>query len=961
MQTQASQGPAPGQAAVYGLDDWEVDLIRRELRVHGTPVPIGSRAFEIVAVLVQASGELVSKRDLMARVWPGLFVDETNLRVHISAVRKAFGADRELLKTTSGRGYRLHGRWTPLIESRPARPPELEPARTPNQPLPTNLPAGATDLIGRSATIQRVHDLLSAHRVVTLTGPGGIGKTKLALEVAHGLLPGFPGGVWLIELASLSDPALVPAAAAGVLGLTIGTEEISSASVAHAIGHQKCLLVLDNCEHVIDAAALLAEAIVRLCPRTTILATSRETLRIVGEYVCRVPPLEVPLEREAEPDRLLEHSAVQLFITRANAQNADFDPRAEDLPVIAAICRQLDGIPLAIEFAAAQIAILGLRTVAERLNDRLALLTGARRTAMPRHRTLLATLDWSHDLLTAAEQVTLRRLGVFAGHFSLEAANAVIPDAALESGDAAECVASLVAKSLVAVEPQMAAAHCRLLETIRAYAQRKLEAAGERDAVCRRHAEYHLERLQPGAIRQRTDGEWPRSRQARVLVDEVSAALDWAFSPRGDRALGVSLTLAAIPLWIELSLVQECHRRVEQAIAGLDPDSGVGGRSELQLLIALATAMQNGAGPGQENTRLWQRANALAERLGDPDFRLRTLWGLWIDCRNGGEHREALHVANRFHALAASRGELNDTLVADRMIGMSQFILGDLDSARRHVEQMLAHYVESARSSHMARFHFEQRAGAEFLLALILWLQGSPSRARCLIDAGVAEVESHGHALQLCVLLAQFACPVACLIGDLGRLDGYVAGLLESAERHGLAAWAARARCWQALLRIRRGERAGGIGALELALRSFPGHGRAYQHVWLLGELAKAQADAGSGAAARASIETALERADVGGEQWCVPELLRIRGHVLLSQALSDEAETAFEAALSHARGQGALAWELRAATSLAGLWCEAGRRSEAAALLAPLHGRIEDVLQTDDLRAARHVLAMAS
>ena len=961
MQTEAARTSEAGRDRVYGLGEWEVDLARRELRAGGALVPLGSRAFDIVEVLVESAGELVAKDDLISRVWPGVYVEEATLRVHISAVRKALGANHDLLKTTPGRGYRLVGPWTIRPVAPTAPPPALAPMRIEDQPPPTNLPAWGSDLIGRAATMQHVQDLLSAHRVVTLTGPGGIGKTQLALEVARSVLPSFPDGTWLIELASLSDPERVPVAAATVLGMRPDGDEISPASIARFIGHEKRLLLLDNCEHVIDAAALLAEAIVRLCPRSTILSTSRETLRIAGEYVCRVPPLAVPQDHEAAADHLLGHSAVQLFITRATALNTDFAPHGDDLWTIATICRHLDGIPLAIEFAAAHAAVLGLREVAGRLRDRLGLLSSGRRTATPRHRTLLATLDWSHDLLTPAEQVTLRRLSVFVGDFSREAVSAVVPDDDLASHEAMEWVAALVAKSLVAVEFQMAGSEWRLLETVRGYAQRKLEAAGERDAICRRHAVYHLDLLKLVAAKRSADAEWPRSRQARLLVDDVSAALEWAFSPRGDSALGVGLTLGAIPLWMDLSLIQECHRRVEQAIAGLGQEGGDGGRSELQLLIALATAMQNGIGPGRENSRLWQRANALAERLGDPASRLHTLWGLWIDCRNSGEHCEALQVANRFHALASSRGAQEDMLVADRMVGMSLFILGDLHNARRHVELMLAHYVATSRSSHVVRFNLEQRLGAELLLAHILCLQGFPYRARGLIDDGIAEAERNATALQLSVLLAQFACPVACMIGDLERLDDFVSRLLRSAEQHGLAAWHARGRCWQALLRIRQGDTVAGAAALDVALQSHPGHGRAFQHVWFLGELAKAQADAGSFTEARGSVELALERADIGGEQWCVPELLRVRGQVMLAQGLPAEAEAALTASLTLARQQGALSWELRAATSLARLWCAQGRQSDAGVLLLPVCGRFDDALETDDLRVGRLVLAAAS
>src|ERR1700682_5704424 len=362
-----------GRQRVYELDEWEVDLARRELRARGVPVPIGGRAFEIIEVLVQSAGELVTKNDLLARIWPGAIVEDNTLQFHISAMRKALGSDRGILKTASGRGYRLLGAWTSRESTSSVDSIDLEPVRSPAEPCQTNLPAAASELVGRTNAVQQLRGLLSAYRVVTLTGPGGIGKTRLALEVARGLFPSFQGDVRLVELVSLSDPGLVPTAVTGVLGLKLGGDEISAESVARAIGGQKLLLVLDNCEHVIDAAAQLAETVVRMCPRTTILATSREILKIEGEYVYRVPPLDVPSQHE-EPDDILGRSAVQLFIATTRALHSDFSPTVENLPAIVAICRRLDGIPLAIDFAARRVATLGLQQVAARLNDHLGML-----------------------------------------------------------------------------------------------------------------------------------------------------------------------------------------------------------------------------------------------------------------------------------------------------------------------------------------------------------------------------------------------------------------------------------------------------------------------------------------------------------------------------------------------------------------------------------------------------------
>ena len=371
---------------VYVCDQWEIDLGRRELRSSGIPVPLGGRAFEVVTVLVQSASEFVTKDDLMDRVWPGATVGEGTIHVHISAVRKALGQDRAMLKTASGRGYRLLGSWTPQQRDATAALVYSSLPRTGSQPA-NNFPPLISRLVGRASAAQFVRDLISAYRVVTLTGPGGIGKTSLAIKAVRYLLSDFEDGGWLVELASLSDPSLVASTVAATLGLKIAGE-ISAEAVARAVGRRHLVLVLDNCEHVIDAAANLAETFTRLCPRTTIVATSREVLRIDGEAVYRVPPLDVPAVGQAAPDYIMQYSAIELFVARTKALNAGFIPHAEDLASIAAICRHLDGMPLAIEFAAARAAVLSVQGVAAGLRDRFALLTRGRRTALPRQRTL---------------------------------------------------------------------------------------------------------------------------------------------------------------------------------------------------------------------------------------------------------------------------------------------------------------------------------------------------------------------------------------------------------------------------------------------------------------------------------------------------------------------------------------------------------------------------------------------
>ena len=332
---------------VHASGECEIDLTRRELRVLGSLVPIGGRAFEIIEVLAQSAGELVTKDELMNRVWPGAVVMESTLHVHAAAIRKALGPDRNLLKTESGRGYRLLGDWTARRHDAAKPPVGPQQRRIDGESPVTNFPVTVTRLIGRTAAVARVRDLLSAYRVVTLTGPGGIGKTSLALKAARGIVGEFADGAWLVELASLSDPSLVPTAVAGVLKLPVGPSSATPEAVARALGDKKLLLVLDNCEHLVGAVAILAETILALCPHITIVMTSREILRIQGEYVYRVPPLEVPAVEQIEAAQILEHSAPELFVTRIRELNADFSSDTRYSSMIAAICRHLDGIPRA--------------------------------------------------------------------------------------------------------------------------------------------------------------------------------------------------------------------------------------------------------------------------------------------------------------------------------------------------------------------------------------------------------------------------------------------------------------------------------------------------------------------------------------------------------------------------------------------------------------------------------------
>ena len=554
----------------------------RELLVNGTPVQIGGRAFDILSVLVEARGELVTKDELLSRVWSENVVEESALQAQISGLRKALGEHRKHIKTVAGRGYQFSGDVS-VVESTSAAETELR-ARS-----LTNLPAPTSELIGREADLGEVQALVAAHRLVTLTGAGGIGKTRLAQEAARQLSASFADGVWIAQLASVSDPDLVPATVATVLELGAAHDALSTKDIAWELRTKRMLLVLDNCEHVIDAAAHLAEALLRWGPGVHVLATSREPLLAEAEFVYRVSPLALPAEGTEDVDALLQAGAVRLFVARARAADADFSLDSHAARTISAICRRLDGIPLAIELAASRAVALGLEALAARLDDRIEVLTGGWRTALPRHRTLRATLDWSYELLPEPERVVLRRISVLAGAFSLDAASAVATDAGIAEADLVGCVANLATKSLLTADVSGSKAVYRLLKTTRSYALEKLVQSGEFEAVARHHAQYCLsvlEQVEAASKKQPAERLAVFSRH----VDDIRAALDWAFSLGDDVALGVALTIASLPLWLHLSPLEEFRERVERALASVDRNSAMGARQEMQLCEALDPA-----------------------------------------------------------------------------------------------------------------------------------------------------------------------------------------------------------------------------------------------------------------------------------------------------------------------------------------------------------------------------------
>ena len=937
------------QMLLYRFGEWEVDLLLRELRLGGSMIPMGGRSFEILQILARSGPKLVSKDELMSRIWPGGVVNENTIEVHISAIRKALGKDRNLLRTVSGRGYRLVGDWTLISgDAGDGRPVSQSP-----EIASSSLPSFGSELIGRGPALEDLCGLLLTHRLITLTGPGGIGKTRLAIDAARGLLQDFHGECAFVDLAPLADPTLVPSTLSAALGLPRGAE-VSPSAVAGAIGHQPFLIVLDNCEHVIDAAAQIADNIVRNCPRVTILATSRELLRTEGEFVYRVPSLAVPPVELHAPSSIASHSAVELFIARLRSQSSSLALSPVDLRTIGRICQLLDGIPLAIEFAAAQAAILGLAHVADRLNDIFAVLDRGRRTALPRHQTLRAALDWSFGLLSFAEKDCLCKLAVFAGGFTLKAAAAVVG-----SAEDPNLIGNLVAKSLVTLEDIDGTPRWRLLETTRAYAREKLRGAEGEQEASRRHALYFKD---GGAGSESDSGEAqvlrPLSFYRREL-DNVRAALDWAFSPSGDPSIGIALTVAAIPVWCQLSLLVECRSRLELAlnsseVAALDV------RLRLELVAALGFAMTNSTGLLLETIAVLESALELAREVGDVDHQLRALWSIWTCRFNNAESQRSHQIASQFVKLASKVGSEPDLLVGKRLTGVTLHYLGDQGGARHALQTMVDRYRPAYHERHRIRFQFDQLTLGRAVLARVLWLQGFAEQAMRLTTENIDRAVEVGHAVSTCYALAEGACPVALMARDLDAAEAYVRMLLDTATQHDLPFWESWGHCLQAKLLVERGDAIEGAQALISAISAFRDGGWGTRLPEFLGASGEALGLAGRPLEGISTVNEALALSAEEGERWCTPDLLRIKGELLLRSEPDHglaEAETLFRESLSLAHNQGALAFELRAAMSLARIGT-IHNGSTASAPLSLVYRRFREGFDTPDLRDARTWLA---
>jgi predicted ATPase/DNA-binding winged helix-turn-helix (wHTH) protein len=916
----------------------------RRLERDGTRTQLGSRAFDILCILISRQGEVVSKVELMEKAWSGLTVEESSLRFHIAQLRRVLGDGQDgesYVTNVAGRGYCFVA---PVNRA-------ASPAKRTDQGDEThhpNLPPRPTRIIGRERDVLAVADHLVGRRFVTLRGPGGIGKTTLAIDLAYGVAGRFMDGVRFLDLGSIKEPNLIAVAVASALGLVIPVGD-PTPRLIESLRDQQMLLVLDSCEHVIEAVSRLAEQIYQHAPGVSLLATSRESLDAEGESVFELASLGLPPDNVASEAELGKYSSTRLFMECAVAAGYSADITDVDAEVIAQICRKLDGMPLAIELVASRLSAHGLLEIDELIGGRLRLAWRGRRTAPPRHQSLSAALDWSYELIAPEERTLLEYLSIFPGPFTLQGARALAgglddPDAVLIR------LEQLVTKSLVASSPRSAQTSFRLLETTRAYAIDKLTASGASRAAALKHAGYVLQALKPRSYEPGggRPGGWAHRGD---LLSDARAALVWVYSDAGDTDLRIPLAAACARLFVERNLLEECRLWAMRALA-LPENTPGDHMARVELLWAFGHAAMFTERNSQECEAALRRGLALAQEVGDLENQFRLLSRLHALYRRTYERTKLLEVAQLADAVATEIGHPAALARAHTYLGVARHLSGDQRLAR---ERLQAGEAGDAAIPALPVDHFASPRGTHIMSCTNLWLLGLPVQAVSVAN-GLMDIGSNPDLAMYCAGLC-FAARVYRWVGDTDALEEATIRLADHSRRHGFAPFHNVSLALKGELQVIRGLLDEG---LELLQQSLP-------------RMIADRLELYSGAAAVAlveglairqrmddalnAIQTEIKSVSEQGDSWEMPELLRVRGDLRARSGDQPGAEQDFRAAMDLAEQQSALSWSLRIAASRVRLVTEPKIKAGAVSELKRIYARFGEGFDTADLRDVREIL----
>lgn len=937
-----TESSRPEDAFVFG--SFRLMAARRRLERDGMALPLGGKAFDILRTLVERAGQVVGKAELLRQVWPNSVVEEGSLRFHITTLRKTLGEER-YIENIAGQGYSFVAPVSRLSEALSA---ELKP--NPGRPLPVR----PGRLVGRAEVLKLLAGQLLEHRFVTVVGSGGVGKTSVALELAHNLTSEFDGDICFLDVESAFDPGFLAGGLASALGLPVQPASTAPGLMTFLRG-RRMLLVLDGCEPSVDAAAALAGQVFRDAPDVHLLATSREALRADGEYVHRLFPLDYPAQDTGRTAvEALGFAAVQLFVERVASSQHGFTLTDEEAPLVSVICRKLDGLALAIELAAGRVDAYGVCEVARQLESQFALIWPGRRTAVARHQTLSATLDWSHQLLSAPEQIMFRRLSVFAGAFTLRMATAAVADEMVSETEATELLGSLVSKSLVqfAMEGQRGA--YRLLAMTRSYAFDKLRQAEEVPWLADRHGKLIQRLLEETAAGAQGNGP----RRSADLLDDVRAALEWGLSADGDIDTASAVAAGSVPIWLEAGLLVECRYWMSRVLDWADA-AALSPHRQLPIQAALASVETFTDGFTEASSRNWLRALATAKSVTNVEQQLTCLIVLWAHRIRSPDYLEALSLARQADDLAVAHSDQGNRAMADWMAGISHHHLGQLSTARLHLERSLAGDPPKARQAMMTQFGYDRRIPSLGVLSNLLWLEGRPDQAVRLGGVAVAEARGLPYPVPFCEALTWQAFNLHLRGDDPDQIDALLDEAIAHARTHFIESYLGLSLALKGLNAVTGGDLAGSdqvLEGLDLLSRSN------YEvfHPLFRSELARLQAEAGMRLRDQ-DVDALFELAASVPENWSSAEVKRNLGEIALRHSDADRARLLFADASDCAERQGALAWALRASLSLARSATDEGSRLDAVRMLYQRRQRFTEGEATTDLQAASLFLANRS
>ena len=934
---------------------FELNVAERSLKKANQVIPLGGRAYDILIALLENAGEVVAKSELIAKAWPDVTVEEGSLRVHLSALRKALGDGQfgnKYIANVQGQGYSFIAPVTRLPVDRD---------RSNASAGMSNLPPALGRMVGRDDVVLEIQGLLQKEqRLITILGAGGIGKTTVALSVGHGALADFSGAAFFVDLSTVNDKEHLIGAIASALGLDPRLVDRTDA-LLDFLRPRRALIILDSCEHLIEKTAEVADSILRSAPDVHMLATSRETLQVAGERVLRLPPLDCPPEQPGlTASEVLAYPAARLFVERISARGGDFSLSDDEAPIVAEICRKLDGIALAIELAAGRAANFGVRNTVAKLGSRLDLLKFGRRTANPRQQTLKATLDWSYDHLSEVERVVLRRVAIFIGPFTLEAALAVGEEGGIDQSEIEGAVGNLVNKSLMVVWPSYRGMLYRLLNTTRSYALEKLAASGEHHPTAARHAS-HLSQLSENNWGNLFDLE-PRRSLADAIQDylgDIRAALEWSFGPDGSNGAAIRMAAAASQLLLAKSLFMECRGWMERAIDRIAADCDP--RDQMEIHASLALSLMFTAGNSERVRDAFNTALTFAERREDAYQQLRLLSGLSMYLHRTIDAAGSLEVALRAETVAKKTGNWEDAALADSMLGAAYYMLADHVRAPKHLERALRNSPASRRFN-ASQYLFDLRTTSLFNLTRSHWFAGNLDRAAGYAERTIEEAERSDHPIALCRAFI-LTMPLYFWIGHLGKVERGLSKLELVADKYSLAPFRAVAVGLRGRHLLRIGQTMDGIHHLQDSLEKL----RVLRYEMLVtdfvSELAVSLARQNERAEALALIDRSIATQLDLKRPLHLPALFLAKGLAFVcgESQQGDLAVECFKEAMTLAGQQSALSFELRAGLELAQLLIDRGQIRRAHDLIAPIYGRFTEGLATPDLMLARRILEQTS